>query len=380
MDRLWRAGRMWRTDHIGRGGVFERAGFLGRPGPGLSVAGALIVVLVLVLFACSGGEPSADPADEAGGPGASEELPPVGPPHKKDVVDPDGVYFGVAPFHAPARATTEAVYRAAKVRPRIIEYYQRWDKPFSPADAQLAYDQGALPLLTWEPWGGAAGRAKDQPRYALKKIASGDFDLYIIRVAEQMKRFGRPVVLRFAHEMNGDWYPWSERNSGNARGDYVKAYRHVHDLFRTTGATEVIWAWSPNILRGAPGVDLRSLYPGDEYVDWIGLDGYGFGHKTATEVLQPTTDELRSFTRKPILLTETGSSPGPQQPGWTADLFRWIERTPNVIGFVWFQHSKDEGGQYDYRFDIDPATKSAFRKGLASLDLTPWPVTDVKPR
>lgn len=350
-----------------------------RMGRGHVLASALTAVLLLGLAACSSGGnekriqetnrssplASASPSASAG--------PAITAASKETYLHPDGMYFGAATFHGPARATTESVTRAAGQHPRLLEYYQSWERPFSAADAQLSYQQGALPMLTWEPRG--ATLASDQPQYSLDRIASGGYDTYIIRFALQVKATGRPLVLRFAHEMNGNWYPWSESNSGNSAGDYVKAYRHIHDLFQAVGATDVIWVWSPNVLRHSKNVALKPLYPGDGYVDWVGVDGYGFGERTATEVLQPTVYEIRRFSQKPILISETGSSPGPQQPGWTADLFRWLKRTPNVIGFVWFQHSQDEGGKYDYRFDVNPQTKAAFRHGLDSLHLLAWPVT-----
>ncbi|MEU6231072.1 glycosyl hydrolase [Streptomyces sp. NPDC047042] len=341
-------------------------------------AGVLTGLLLLGLVSCSSGGDetvvqvwdgsSSSPSPSASGTEIKAES-------KETYLHPDGQYFGVSTFHAPARATTAAAYRASGRHPRILSYYQGWKQSFSASDAELSYKQGALPLLTWEPRG--ANLDSDQPQYSLKRITSGYYDSYIIEFARDVKATGRPLALRFAHEMNGDWYPWSEVNSGNSRGDYVKAYRHIHDLFQAVGATDVIWIWSPNALRGAKGVALKPLYPGDRYVDWVGIDGYGFGEKTATEVLQPTLDEVRQFSGKPVLLTETGSSPGSQQPGWTADLFRWLKATPNVIGFVWFQHSVDEGGQYDYRFDINPTTKAAFRHGLDSLHLRSWPVANV---
>jgi hypothetical protein len=348
------------------------------------LGGALACALLLSRAGCSSGgggttiagdaEPVTASPRTPGGPSAAPAAPArTRTLTKAEYLRPDGDYFGLSTYHAPARATTSSATAAAGRHPRILSYYQGWDEDFSAADAELSYKQGALPLVTWEPYG--ASRAVDQPAYSLKRIATGGFDAYVIRFARQIKATGQPVVLRFAHEMNGDWYPWSEANSGNSPGDYVKAWRHIHDLFQAVGATEVIWVWSPNVLRGTGGVPLKPLYPGDGYVDWIGIDGYGFGERTATEVLQPTLKAITAFSHKPVLLSETGSSPGPQQPGWTADLFRWIKRTPNVIGFVWFQHSVDEGGQYDYRFDVDPRTKTAFRKGLDSLHLSPWPVT-----
>jgi hypothetical protein len=302
----------------------------------------------------------------------SASRPPAPLLTKYAYLHPDGDYFGVSTYHAPDPDATDAVTAAAGRHPTILEYFQNWDQDFDPADVESSYAQGALPLLTWQPDGGST--EADQPDYSLRRIASGDFDAYVIEFATAVKDQRRPVILRFAHEMNGTWYPWSEATNGNKPGDYVKAWRHVHDLFSAVGATNVIWLWSPNVIRGTPDADLSEFYPGNQYVDWMGVDAYGFGEKTAAEVLDPTTTILYRISHKPLLIAETGSAPGPQQAGWTADLFRWINRNPRTIGFVWFQHSKDQGGHYDYRFDVSPTTRTAFQQGLASLHLRRWPV------
>ena len=61
--------------------------------------------------------------------------------------------------------------------------------------------------------------------------------------AKAIRRQRWPVVLRFAHEMNGHWYPWGAHRTDPA--DFVAAWRHIHDVFRTVGATNVIWTWTP---------------------------------------------------------------------------------------------------------------------------------------
>src|SRR6266496_1414193 len=73
--------------------------------------------------------------------------------------------------------------------------------------------------------------------------------------------------------MNGNWNPWSEQVNGNKSGQFVLAWRHVHDIFTAQGVTNVTWVWSPNI-DFSNSVPLRKLYPGNSYVDWIAMDGY----------------------------------------------------------------------------------------------------------
>ena len=87
----------------------------------------------------------------------------------------------------------------------------------------------------------------DQPAYRLAAIIDGTYDAYIRSWATGMAALPYPVVIRFAHEMNGFWYPWCEQSNGNRPGDYVAAWRHVHDLFADAGAHNVTWLWSPNV-------------------------------------------------------------------------------------------------------------------------------------
>ena len=94
--------------------------------------------------------------------------------------------------------------------------------------------RGIIPLVDWSAWDSSAART-DQPRFALQKIIDGEHDAYIKRWAAAARDWGQPFFLRFNWEMNGDWFPWSERVNGNRSGQYVEAWRHVHDIFRGAG-------------------------------------------------------------------------------------------------------------------------------------------------
>ena len=136
------------------------------------------------------------------------------------------------------------------------------------------------------------------------------------------------------------------------------------------GATNVIWVWSPNIIRPAPSVKLAPLYPGDAYVDWVGLVGYAVKETTAAQVFDPTLALLREFTQLPLLITETGVQPGPSQAAWARDLFTWLAGHPDVIGFIWFEYDRT-GATSDWRFSRSRRTLTAFRAGLAATELAP---------
>ncbi|SHN29183.1 Beta-mannanase [Actinacidiphila paucisporea] len=302
-------------------------------------------------------------------------------PSKDQFLHPDGIYYGAATKLAPydAREVEQLTTDAGGIRPTMASYFLSWNQKFNPASITAAYAHGTLPVLTWEPWQGGSMNPKpdeilksniDQPAYRLANITAGRFDTYITQTAEAIAAAKWPVVLRFAHEMNGVWYPWSERVNGNHAGDYVKAWRHVHDLFQQAGATNVIWAWAPNIIRPAPGVKLSPLYPGDAYVDWVGMTGYGVREKTPETTFGPTIKRIQAFTDKPIVIMETGAQIDSSQLSWVTSFFPWLTRNPEVIGFIWTEKDRTTGANADWRFTSSAAEKEAYQAGLATLHLT----------
>ncbi len=302
-------------------------------------------------------------------------------PTKQQFLTPNGVYFGASTKNSPYNAAELAgVTSAAGVAPSMTEYFVNWTEAFDPTAVADAYKGGTLPVISWEPWAGGEqsagangtpGKANiDQPKYKLSNIYNGDFDTYITTFAKAVAANKWPIVLRFAHEMNGTWYPWSEQENGNKPGDYVKAYQHVYDLFQKAGATNVIWVWSPNIIRPVPNVSLANLYPGNQYVDWVGLTGYSAVTETTPDTtFDATLKELATFTNKPVLLTETGAQPGPDKAAWISAFFPWLKKNPNIIGFVWTEKDIQTGANADWRFDATPQAQAAFRAGLPSLTL-----------
>ena len=253
-------------------------------------------------------------------------------------------------------------------RPSVIMDYRDWaHNPNFPTDfADLVAGRGATPLLTWEPWNYGAG--VNQPTYRLSAIANGTHDALVRRWATQIKAWGKPLMLRFAHEMNGNWYPWSEGVNGNAAGQYVPAYRRVVSLFRSVGVTNVTWVWSPNV--AYPGsVPISRLFPGDAYVDWTGLDGYNGGTTEASgwqsfeQVFGPSITQVRALSAKPLMLAEIGSAEqGGDKAAWITDFFARLAVRPEVRGFLWFNHDKEA----DWRVQSSDASRIAYVAGISA--------------
>lgn len=204
------------------------------------------------------------------------------------------------------------------VSPSVVGYYVDFTTPFITTKPDYIHSLGAVPSLTWEPWDHADPGHEVQPAYQLADITAGTYDTYITNFANAMKAWGIAnssfIYLRFAHEMNGSWYPWAEAANGNSAGDYVLAWRHVWNIFNSVGANPYVsWQWCPNVDPSHFFTPLAGLYPGDSYVNGVGMDGYNFGTAaiegwlTPTQVFEQTRLDIEAITAKPLRIWETGS-------------------------------------------------------------------------
>ena len=286
------------------------------------------------------------------------------------VAAPPRVY-GLAVPGAPTDLTAlDAATSAVGVAPGQVAFYTAWayggDFPASAAAAIAG--RGAVPELVWEPWDPSAGT--NQPAYSLATIAAGTYDGYLARWAREIKTYGAPVVIRFAHEMNTDWYPWSESANGNRPGAYVAAWRHVVGLFSAAKVKNVSWEWAPNVPQGG-SVPLAQLYPGDGYVQRVALDGYNWGTSQSWSSWQSFADvfgsgvaQLVKLSSRPIYVAETASAEaGGSKAAWISDMWTWLSRHPEVRGVTWFDVNKET----DWRIDSTEASLTAFRAGLSGF-------------
>ncbi len=181
------------------------------------------------------------------------------------------------------------------------------------------------------------------------------------------QRPGTADAGRFGHEMNGNWYPWGTTHTTPA--DFVAAWRRIHDLFSQAGASNVIWVWNPNDIFPVPQVQLKPYYPGNAYVDWIGVTGYfaTTGPHTFGQLYAPTIAEVRSFTGKPFIIAETSIETGPSEVLCARQLIlRTVMAHPRILGLIWFDYDKN---QVDWRVESRPIIESAVRSDLRRLPL-----------
>jgi mannan endo-1,4-beta-mannosidase len=242
-----------------------------------------------------------------------------------------------------------------------------------PEEAMQSIRQhGSIPVLSWG--AEAAPRISEvQPDFQLSDLIEGRYDSYIAEFATEAKAWGHPFFLRFNWEMNGNWFPWSEGANGNSPGQYVAAWRHVHDIFTSAGATNATWVWCPYADEKHKYPNIRTFYPGAYYVDWTCMDGYNWGKnpvnpqrwKNFGQLFDSTYKQLtkKIARRKPIMVAEFASSPnGGHKALWIRNMFAKLPaKYPRIRGLIWFD-TLDRG--VDWPIETSTTATRAFARGI----------------
>jgi mannan endo-1,4-beta-mannosidase len=232
----------------------------------------------------------------------------------------------------------------------IASWYTSMGMPFDPVQVRKINMQGIFPVIEI-----------DSDATPVTQIIDGKWDVYFTTYARAVAKYSSPIAIDFDHEFNGPWFDWGYEHTTPA--DFVAAWRHVVSLFRANGATNVTWIWNPGADAAGTVVNLSAWYPGASYVTWVGLDGY-FLHAADTfdTVFTPTLSKINAFTRKPVLIVETGA--GPNQVSQIRSLFTGLAETSQVIGFIWFDYDRFSG--HDWVIDNDRPALAALHTGIAA--------------
>ncbi len=232
----------------------------------------------------------------------------------------------------------------------VVMWFTDFSTSFPAAEADRVWASGAVPNITWEPW-----FWNDQNKIHLADINAGRYDEYVSQWGRAAAAFGKPVMVRWGHEFNGDWYPWSIAKNGQSAAAYIKAYRRIHDLVTRAGAGNVVWVWCPNQANFPPQAWNNPLlaYPGDDVVDWVALDGYDFdGNATFAQLFSRLYGETIKSINKPLFIGETSTGrTGAAKAAWLQDMqTALVTQFPAAKGLVWFNINKER----DWRLEGSP--------------------------
>jgi Glycosyl hydrolase family 26 len=273
---------------------------------------------------------------------------------------PTGVasYLGVYESGGPPR-TYQPVARFAKTigrQPNLVGYYSGWEEHFQTSSAQTVSGHGAVTIMQWDP-----------TDVSVAAIAAGTYDAWLRTYADSVADFGHAVVIGFGHEMNATWYSWGYGHVPPRT--FVMAWRHIVRLFRGQGADNVTWLWTVNADLPSTG-PIAEWWPGPGYVTWVGIDGYYYRPSDSfASVFGRTIVQVRQFTDKPVLLSETAVGPEAGSAAKTPGLFAGVHEY-QILGLVWFDIRQDDGLYHqDWRIEGNPAAEAAFRLGASKLTL-----------
>jgi mannan endo-1,4-beta-mannosidase len=231
----------------------------------------------------------------------------------------------------------------------LVEYYNPFVKPFQEWEAKQAVAVGDVPFIQLNPRG-----------IDLWQIAHGSYDSHIRQYARAVRAFGCPVMLSFGHEMNGWWYSWGRPDTSPAA--FIAAWRRIYDIFRAQHVTNAVWSWDPtHVDRGAASL-ASEWFPGNAYVNWVGIDGYLLAGQSFFDVFHVQLRNIRHITNKPIFLAETGVAADPRQAWQVANLFAGLAKF-HIDGLIWF----DLDRRQPWRLQGRPAALAAYRRAAAHL-------------
>ncbi|MEV0900623.1 glycosyl hydrolase [Actinoplanes sp. NPDC049802] len=231
---------------------------------------------------------------------------------------------------------------------RIVHVFYAW--PDQLPTSIEGMPKKAIPMVSWR-----------GPKY--DKILSGDSDELIATAARRLKQLDRPTLLRWGWEMNGRWYEWGGFQNKRDPEGFIKCFRHLREIFDDQGADNVSWVWSPN-WRSSPDEHwnrMEAYYPGDKFVDWVGVSGYDFDREKPPTLFDPIYQKYAS--RKPILITEVGSKDygGTSKADWITEFSEYVAQRPAIGGSVWFDTDTHPNYPERWRFDTDPRSTAAYK-------------------
>ena len=219
---------------------------------------------------------------------------------------------------------------------------------------------------------------------SFKNIISGGEDSIFNGIFQTWANAGfKDFYIRPGWEMNGNWFPWSVTSSNAA--DFVAAFQHIANLAHAFSGATIQVVWNPNV--GASAVPPAQIYPGNQYVDVVGLDTYGPPYDSGNPPGNTSTDP-NTFTLldalavakanvKPFAIPETGGF----DPAYISALANTISQSTVPVSFVSIWDTDDGNGNYSWSnpSDNQAAAAAAWKAAFAEIAAPSTPNSGVQP-
>jgi len=228
----------------------------------------------------------------------------------------------------------------------------KWGLDFPLSEAKIMTDRGGALFIKLE----------SGSDYSLDDILAGKADKLLENFAKGAKDFGKEVFVSFDHEMNAYWYPWGQKPE-----KFIEAYRYVHDKIGSYGADNITWVWNPYV-----DFPMEPYYPGDEYVDWVALNGYNWeGGKSWEDIFGSDLTVLEKY-RKSIMIGETAS--GTDDPSLITQLVDYVAGDKRIKAYVYFDINKekpwaiDKPGEIEAYYEAMKKHHSLFLRSIQAIN------------
>jgi beta-mannanase len=250
-----------------------------------------------------------------------------------------GVYAGAHP---------EAINDFEKridVNPDYLAYFIHWGNDNGKLPTWLrdyAYAKDRTLVIFWEASDYLIG-GTNQPEFSYQTILNGEHDKYLSSFAEQTKNYKGPIILIPFSELNGNWTPWSGTMNGNTPEKAVLAFRYVHDFFDNVPNVKFGLAVNAASVPDTYENRIEAYYPGDEYVDYVGVDGFNMGNpaESFSYIFNSPLNILGKYG-KPIFIFSFGTAAGEEKATWLDDaLSVQMPKYPLLKGFIYFNENKE---------------------------------------
>lgn len=295
--------------------------------------------------------------------------------YEKDFLGDDLVKWGIFQNEAPKKMD---FFNQLEDRMEYeFDYLVRYDFFSSPeiapvSELENAYSQGKTVELTFQTT--YDDRSSESGLY---NILKGDYDDYFTEYAQNMKKFNHPVLFRLNNEMNGDWCEYSSYHFSKDTEIFKEVWKHIHNIFEQNGADNVLWVWNPHDISFPDFAwnNYLNYYPGDEYVDIVGLTGYNNGNyypgevwRDFEEIYDPIYDEYSTVFEKPLMITEfSANSVGGDKIAWINDMFDKMKKYDRIKVAIWWNGidwDENKKPARIYRLDESEEMLDTFRDRL----------------
>lgn len=247
--------------------------------------------------------------------------------------------------------------------------FEAWDSRPDEIAAQFdrltaVWEAGRVPLLTWEPFTPTPAATPDD---VVTRALAGEYDDYFEAWTSALAEWiagpdgdlgtddDRRLYLRPMHEANGDWYPWAPAGGSLSPAEYVRLWRRLHRLVSETGvADNVAWVWTVNHVDTGE-TTAEDLFPGDDVVDLLGVDGFNWGASQSWSVWQEPEgvfgamfERVRAISARPLCVPEFGSTSATVAGTDAARKGAWLRAA--------FDYFADQGVMLAAYFDVEKET------------------------